>query len=210
MGIRIISLLIGYAFGCVLTGEIVAKKLTGGSASGIGTTGNPGMANIMANLGFWPGLAVLAGDLAKCAAACAAAGLLYGSTGVLYAGLGCTLGHDYPFWRRFSGGKGVATSCLAFFLYHPLWGGLSSIIGMLTVFATQYLCIGAAVSPAAFTILCLASGHREAAWVGIFCTVLSILRNIRSLKGIRSGETEKNDVPGAIARAAAKIMKRKE
>jgi len=209
MSIRFFSLLIGYAFGCLLTGEAVARKLTGGSASGIGTTGNPGMANIMANLGLLPGLAVLAGDLAKCGAACAVAGMLYGSTGVLYAGLGCTLGHDFPFWRRFSGGKGVATSSLAFFIYLPLQGLLANIAGMLIVFATGYLCIGAVAIPAAFAVMCFASGHREAAWVSMFYTCLSIMRNLRSLRGIRSGETAKNDVPGAIAKGLKRLKQKK-
>lgn len=62
---RIMSLLIGYLCGCVLTAEIVARRLTGKSCSRLGTTGNPGMANVMANLGFVPGIIVLAGDLAK-------------------------------------------------------------------------------------------------------------------------------------------------
>ena len=58
---RIMSLLIGYLFGCVLTAEIVARRLTGKSRSRLGTTSNPGMANVMANLGFVPGIIVLAG-----------------------------------------------------------------------------------------------------------------------------------------------------
>ena len=60
---KLISLGIGYLFGCILTAEIVAHKITGGSASKLGDTGNPGMANIMASLGFVPGIITLAGDL---------------------------------------------------------------------------------------------------------------------------------------------------
>ena len=59
----IISLLIGYCFGMFLTADLVALKYTGHNASKIGTTGNPGMANIMANLGMKAGLIVLVGDL---------------------------------------------------------------------------------------------------------------------------------------------------
>ena len=44
---RILSILIGYVFGCILTAEIVARKFAGKPAAELGETGNPGMANIM-------------------------------------------------------------------------------------------------------------------------------------------------------------------
>ena len=63
---RILSVCIGYLFGCFLTAELVARKFSGKSASELGETGNPGMANIMASLGFIPGIITLLGDILKC------------------------------------------------------------------------------------------------------------------------------------------------
>ena len=63
---RMISILIGYFCGCILTAEIVAKKYAHTGAADLGDTGNPGMANIMASLGFVPGIITLAGDIGKC------------------------------------------------------------------------------------------------------------------------------------------------
>ena len=137
---RIISILIGYSFGCILTAELVARKFSGKPVSEIGETGNPGMANIMINLGFFPGILTLLGDLVKCLIAMTICSLLFRKTGwivVLYAGLGCTLGHDFPFWRGFKGGKGVAVSSVTFFIYSPLWGLLANIAGMLVAFFTS-------------------------------------------------------------------------
>ena len=57
-------ILTGYLCGCFLTAEAVSRHAAGKSASRLGT-GNPGMANIMAQLGFKWGLLVLAGDLLK-------------------------------------------------------------------------------------------------------------------------------------------------
>ena len=57
-------ILTGYFCGCFLTAEAVSGHVTGKSASRLGT-GNPGMANIMAQLGFKWGMLVLAGDLLK-------------------------------------------------------------------------------------------------------------------------------------------------
>ena len=200
---RIVSLLAGYLFGMFLTAEIVARKTTGKSASEIGATGNPGMANIMAHLGFKAGILTLAGDLGKCILACALAAFLFrdhAHTAVLYAGLGCTLGHDFPAWKKFRGGKGVASGCAAKVLYAPLWGSISVIGGMLVVFASQYLCFGGIAIPACFAILMAVTHNTEAACVGIVYLLLSLWTNRKSLRGIRTGETGKDDVLGALRR----------
>ena len=67
---KLISLLIGYVLGSFLTAEVVARKYAGKSAANLGETGNPGMANIMASLGFVPGILTLAGDLGKVIRGC--------------------------------------------------------------------------------------------------------------------------------------------
>ena len=197
----VISLLIGYVFGMFLTADLVAWHYTGHNASTIGTTGNPGMANIMASLGFVPGIITLAGDLGKCILA---AFLAWGLTGhaewitVLYAGLGCTIGHDFPFWRHFKGGKGVATTSMAVVMYAFMPGLAANIAGMLVVFATKYLCIGGPVIPLAFAVMMFIRGDREAAVLSGVLTVLSLAAHSSSMLGIRSGKTRQTDVPGAI------------
>ena len=175
---RILSMLIGYCFGCVLTGEIAARKFAGKSASKIGEPGNPGMANIMINLGFVPGIITLLGDIVKCLLAMTISILLFKSTGwivVMYAGLGCTLGHDFPFWRRFKGGKGVATSSAVIVVYSLLWGLLANIAGMLVTFATKYLCIAGPVSPLFFTLFMFLRGDTEAGLISVVLSALALL-----------------------------------
>ena len=207
---RIASCLIGYVFGCFLTAEAVARRYAGKSAKYLGETGNPGMANIMASLGFVPGILTLAGDLGKCLAAMLISWYLFPQAGwivTLYAGAGCTLGHDFPFWRKFRGGKGVATTSTAIVFYSPLWGLLANIIGMLTVFATKYLCIGGILIPFSFLIMMLLRGDTEAAAIAGALTILSVYSHGSSLLGIRSGKTKRVDVIGAIAR---KVKRKKE
>ena len=198
---KLLSGLIGYVFGCFLTAVPVARHYAGKPVSEVGNTGNPGMANIMDALGLKPGLIVLAGDLGKCILAMLLSWLLFRESGwvvTLYAGLGCTLGHDFPIWRGFRGGKGVATSCAAIVLYSPLWGLLSCIVGMLIVFATKYLCIAGPVIPLLFTGIMLALGQNEAAILGGVMALLALLCHGPSILGIRKGTTKQTDVLGAI------------
>ena len=201
MNARVFSLLIGYLSGCFLTAEFVARKYAGRSAAEIGDTGNPGMANIMAHLGFIPGILTLTGDLGKCVAASLISYGLFreiGWTVVLYAGLGCTLGHDFPFWRGFRGGKGVATSSVAIVLYSFLPGLISNIAGMLVVFVTKYLCIGGPVIPAVFMVQMIWKSDPEAAALGAIFTILSIYAHGSAVMNIRAGITKKTDVLSAI------------
>ena len=226
---KMISLTIGYLFGCFLTAEPVARKYAGKGASEIGDTGNPGMANIMENLGFVPGMITLAGDLGKTVVAGLISYGLFRESGwivALYSGLGCTIGHDFPFWRKFRGGKGVATSSLAFIMYsfplgvfanrkfrggkgvattsmaivfYAFLSGLAAnIAGMLVVFATKYLCIGGPVIPLCFLLLMIIRGDREAAVLAGVFTALSVYAHGRAILDIREGKTKKTDVIGAI------------
>ncbi len=201
MGEKLISLLIGYGFGCFLTAEIVARKVAGKRAGEIGDTGNPGMANIMASLGIIPGLVTLAGDICKCLAACLISYGIFREEGriiLLYAGLGCTLGHDFPFWRHFRGGKGVTTTSVAIVLY-DFWPGLAAnVAGMVVVLATRYLCIGGPVIPLVFTILMIAGNDSQAVLPGIILTVLSLMAHGRAILNIRHGTTKRTDVLRAI------------
>lgn len=200
---RILSVLIGYGFGCFLTAELVAKKFAGKPAAELGETGNPGMANIMASLGFVPGILTLLGDVGKCVIAMLVSRLLFRDSGrivMMYAGLGCTLGHDFPFWRRFKGGKGVATSSAVIVVYSVLWGLLANVAGMLVTFATKYLCIAGPVIPLFFTLFMFLQGDTEAGLISVVLSALALLCHLPSVFGIFKGTTSQTDVLGAIAK----------
>ena len=194
---RIYAVLIGYALGNILTAEIVVKIKTGKSSAEYGT-GNPGMANVMHVFGFKAGIIVLAGDLMKTLTACLIAYFLLGGAAeriiVLYAGLGTTLGHNYPVWKRFRGGKGVATTCNALFLYSVPFGLISSIAGLITVLLTKYLCIGAVAIPLFFCIPAFLIYGTEAGILSVIFTVLMFTAHSPAIFDIRSGRTPKTDL----------------
>lgn len=208
IGLRVLCLLIGYFLGCILTADIVAKKHTGKSAAHVGETGNPGMANIMEALGFKAGIIVLAGDLLKTTAACllslGLAGGAIGRIAALYAGLGAALGHNFPFWRKWKGGKGVTVTCMALPLFSIPWGLLSDIIGALAVIFTGYLSIGGVVIPAVFTLIAFPLFGAEAGLLGLIYTVMMVQRHYSKLKQIPTGECTKYDIIGLIRKKLGK------
>lgn len=201
---RLLCLLIGYLPGTFLTAELIIRKKTGKPAADLGTSGNPGMANVTAHLGIGPGLLVLAGDLGKCLLASALAWHLFhedlGVLALLYAGLGVTLGHDFPFWNGFKGGKGVATTCMTVFLVHHVYGLICLLAGALLVLLTGYLCVGGAAIPLLFSVPVFLLYGREAGLVMLALALLMVLRNWKQLRLIPSGEAEKNDVLGGLIR----------
>ena len=203
MGEKVLCLLIGYLFGCILTAELIVKHKTGKSVSEFGT-GNPGMANVMRIFGFKTGAAVLAGDLIKTVAAVLICCLLFGRSSVLpsgkplgqpavlWAGLGATLGHNWPVWRRLKGGKGVAVTCMTIFLFSPLWGLVSDVAGMLVVFRTGYLPLGAVVITTLFTVFAGIFYGMEAFIPALVLALIMLSRHYPGLIRSFKGTEEKN------------------
>ena len=188
---RLICLAAGYVCGCLLTAEAVARLKTGRGARTLGS-GNPGMANIAGALGKGAGALVLAGDLLKTALACALCRLLLapdlGRLAVLYAGLGAALGHNFPFWSGFHGGKGVTVTCAALVLAFPLWGTVSCILGLAVVLSTGYLPVGALVIPAAAVLPAFWLGGAEAGMLVLTLTLMMLSRHIHGLTRVARGQ----------------------
>lgn len=199
---RIACLMIGYCFGCFLTGALVVRLKTGQSASQYGT-GNPGMANVTVVFGLKYGLIVLAGDLLKTILACLLSLFLFGGKylpdphlaigqiSCLWTGLGAVLGHNWPFWRRFCGGKGVAVTCMAIFLFSPVWGLLADLSGMLAVMATGYLPLGAVVITMVYVLFCFLFVSEESFLLALILMVIMFCRHQKGLAGMIRGEEER-------------------
>lgn len=113
--VRILCVVIGYFFGIIQTAYIYGK-LHGIDIREHGS-GNSGTTNALRVLGKKAGLIVFLGDLFKAATACVIARLVGMSffpeivyPMILWAGLGVVIGHNYPFYMNFRGGKGIAAT----------------------------------------------------------------------------------------------------
>jgi glycerol-3-phosphate acyltransferase PlsY len=125
---------VGYLLGTFPTADLVARRATAGAVDlRRAGTGNPGAANAVNVLGTKVGAAVLAGDIGKGALACAAGAAVAGPIGAHVAGTSSVVGHCYPVWTGFRGGKGVAASvgqCLATF---PAYFPVDAAVAVVTV-----------------------------------------------------------------------------
>jgi len=111
---RLICVVIGYLFGLFQTGYFYGKlKHIDIRQHG---SGNAGTTNALRTLGWTAGAITFLGDCLKCVAAVAVVYWLYGSTHdnisllAMYAGMGAVLGHNFPFYLKFKGGKGIAAT----------------------------------------------------------------------------------------------------
>ena len=116
----LLSLLLGYLFGAVPFG-LLLTRMVGGPDLRTSGSGNIGATNVLRTGGKLLGALTLLLDVGKGAAAVVLARHLFGDFEAL-AGMGAFLGHLYPIWLRFRGGKGVATLLGVALALQPIFG----------------------------------------------------------------------------------------
>ena len=144
---RLVAILIGYAFGLFQTAFILGK-IKGIDIREHGS-GNAGTTNTMRVLGTKAGLIVFLGDCLKCVfAILISVAILKSSHGdcihliKLYTGFGAILGHNFPFYMNFRGGKGVACTAGLMFSFDPWFTLVGLIVFFSIFFTTHYVSLG--------------------------------------------------------------------
>jgi len=145
----VILLTVAYIAGTIPFGMIIAR--TRGIDLRRSGSGNIGATNVLRTMGKKAAVFTLAGDIMKGAFAVALMKVSgYGDPYTGLAGLLAVVGHDYPVFLGFRGGKGVATSIGVLLVYTPYVGLLTVLIWLAVVFISRYSSLGAL---AAFTLL---------------------------------------------------------
>ena len=98
---------------------------------------NAGMTNMMRTYGKKAAGLTLLGDALKAVAACLVGYVLIGSLGAYIAGLFCILGHIFPIFYRFKGGKGVVTTAVAILMCNPIVFVVLLLLFVIIVFFTK-------------------------------------------------------------------------
>ena len=190
-----LAVLLGYLAGSVPFAFLLARRA--GVDVRFAGSGNVGAANVLRTTGVLPGLLVMLLDIAKGAAAIALANVSSaGPMTVAAAGGAAIVGHIYPVWLKFRGGKGVAVAAGVFGVLAPAGTAIACVIFLAVVMATRYVSLGSvaasvALPPAAWLTGASASVVTTAA----AAATLIVFRHRANLGRVRAGTERRLGVP---------------
>jgi glycerol-3-phosphate acyltransferase PlsY len=180
--------LLAYLIGSVPFALLVARR-RGASDLRLVGSGNLGAANVMRASGLTAGVLVAALDIAKgVASVWLAARFFAGPAWPAAAGFAAILGHIYPVWLRFRGGKGVATACGVFSLLAPL--AIAPAIGVFfaAVWITKYISLGSVLASMALPPLAYALGSSASVVAAAFASsILIVFRHRANVTRLLTG-----------------------
>ena len=182
-----LAVLCAYAIGSVPFALILARRL-GADLRRVGS-GNLGATNVLRASGVKAGIVVAVLDILKGACSVVIAGRLTDNPAApAIAGLAAIVGHIYPAWLRFRGGKGVATACGVFSVLAPVALPPALAIFVAAVWATKYISLGSVLATMALPPIAYATGS-PAPVVGASCAAagLVVFRHRSNLARVKSG-----------------------
>ncbi|MBQ2766026.1 MAG: glycerol-3-phosphate 1-O-acyltransferase PlsY [Clostridia bacterium] len=163
-------------------------------------SGNAGMTNMLRTYGKAAAAFTLLGDMAKAAVSVLIGTLLAGEAGAYIAGLACVLGHAFPCYYSFKGGKGIVVTATMLLCLEPLVFLILFAIFVLIVLSTKYLSLGSIIGMLIYPLLLnrmypfLNGGVPEgavAAIVSILNTILVIWLHRENIKRLMEGKENK-------------------
>lgn len=195
---RLWCLLIGYVFGCIQTSYIVGMVQRRIDIRNYGS-GNSGATNAIRVLGTKTGLLCMAGDIAKGVLALLVTSAIFGYSHkylLLYTGIGAVLGHNFPFFMQWRGGKGVAVTIgiMAFMDWRILL--IAGIPALIVLAATRYMSAASLLFVTLFPIFTAVFylGHPhglETMLLSLFFTVMIYVKHKDNIKRLRAGTERK-------------------
>ena len=163
--IRVLLLVIGYCLGMIQTGYLYGR-MKGIDIRKAGS-GNSGATNSLRVLGKKAGLIVFAVDLCKCFIPCLIVKAWAVSSGqqhmediyMLYLAFGVILGHNYPCYLNFKGGKGIAATAGLILSFHPYFIVMGVVLFFGAFLTTHYVSLGSLLVYAGFMIQMVVCGQ---------------------------------------------------
>ena len=186
MQMLILAGVLGYVLGSIPFGMVIAKVMGLGNLREIGS-GNIGATNVLRTGNKKAAALTLLFDAGKGAVAVLLARAFIGEDAAQIAGLAAFLGHLFPVWLGFRGGKGVATFLgILLALYWPL--GLAACATWLFFALTFRISSLAALAAAGFSpFWMLVLGNLEPLFLGMALTLLIFIRHGANIKRIKAG-----------------------
>lgn len=181
-GVAVLS----YLLGSVPFGIVVSRLMGLPDPRTIGSK-NIGATNVLRGGSKIAALLTVILDAAKGGIAVVIAGLFTGSDGMQVAALASFLGHLYPIWLRFRGGKGVATLLGTLIALSPLVGLIALASWLFTYFVFRYSSLSALMSAILTPVVSIIAGHGEMAVLLIVMAGLLIWKHRANIERLRDG-----------------------
>jgi len=183
-----LAVLVAYLIGSVPFALLLARKWGAIDLRLVGS-GNLGAANVLRASGVTLGVVVATLDILKGALSVfLAEHLTSNGAAPAAAGFAAIVGHIYPVWLRFRGGKGVATACGVFSMLTPLAVPPALAIFVATVWASKYISLGSVAATLAVPPLAYATGASiPAETAACAAAALIVFRHRANLRRLRAG-----------------------
>lgn len=188
----VISIIIGYLLGSVPTGIIVTKWIRGIDIRNYGS-GSTGATNVLRTTGKKAAAIVFAADILKGVLSIFIAQSLSGSPWwVGLAGLMAVVGHNFPIFSQFRGGKGVATALGIFISLFPLSTLMALGLWIICIAVWRYVSLGSIISAALIPVLSLIT-IKPGPYLLFTCLIslLIIYRHKDNIKRLLEGKESK-------------------
>lgn len=181
MGIEnFLALILGYVLGSIPFGLLIARFAGHGDIRDIGS-GNIGATNVLRTGNKKLAIFTLLLDMGKAAAAALLAAHFFGFIPSLIAGGAALLGHCYPVWLKFKGGKGVATYFGVLFAVSWVIGLMAAAIWIASALLTRIVSLSGIITSVAVPIAAYFMGYPE---IAVLCAVLGTIIILRHSENI--------------------------
>jgi glycerol-3-phosphate acyltransferase PlsY len=179
--------LLAYCLGSIPFALLMARRW--GADLRLVGSGNLGAANVMRASGLRAGVLVALLDIAKGAASVMLAERFSANPAApALAGIAAVVGHVYPAWLRFRGGKGVATACGAFAVLTPVAVPPALAVFVAAVWLTRYVSVGSVLASIVLPSVAYATGSpAPAVAAALACAALIVFRHRSNLARVRTG-----------------------
>lgn len=196
MLVYLIIIITAYLLGNISTSYIVAKRLAGVDIRTQGS-GNAGSTNVLRTLGKKAGALTFIGDVLKGLIAVLIARLIaYGvnlddTTCAYIAVVAVVLGHNYPVFLGFKGGKGVATSLGSMLGMNPLVALLCLGFFIIIVAITKYVSLGSILGIGLSPVIMMLNHNTKGVLVTLFLTISVAITHKENIKRLLNGTERK-------------------
>ncbi len=190
----IASLLAGYLLGSIPFGLLFTKLAGLGDIRKVGS-GNIGATNVLRTGRKGLAAATLIADILKGALPAALAYSWYGPDPAMFTGAGAVLGHCYPLWLKFRGGRGVATAAGVMAALSPVVLVAAAVVFLVTVGLSRYVSLGsmtAAVTAPLFALVL--AGNGLLALLYAFLALIVVLRHVPNIRRLLAGTENRLDL----------------